>query len=180
MPPSTTAEAELLAMARALDARALGQIHDEYYPEIYRYALYRVGETEAAADIAAEVFLRLLNALHAGRPPQTTLRGWLFGVAAHQVADYWRRDRAPVELSEDLTDGSSVAGEVEDRLQRSEVRRALRRLTEEQQQVLALRFGDGFSVEESAAVMGKSATAIKALQFRALEALRRYLDVSNG
>lgn len=180
MTPSIIAEAALLELARDLDSRALGQIHDEYYPVIYRYALYRVREAEAAADIAAEVFLRLLNALHAGRPPQTTLRGWLFGVAAHQVADYWRGHRVPVELSEDLPDGHSVAGEVEDRLQRGEVRRALRRLTEEQQQVLALRFGDGFSVEESATVMGKSVTAIKALQFRALEALRRHLDVDRG
>ncbi len=179
MPPSTTAEAALLALARDLDSRALGQIHDEFYPEIYRYALYRVGEVEAAADIAAEVFLRLLNALHAGRPPQTTLRGWLFGVAAHQVADYWRAHRMPVELSDNLPDGRSVAGEVEDRLRRGEVRQALQRLTEEQQRVLALRFGDGFSVEESAKVMGKSVTAIKALQFRALEALRRHLDVDH-
>jgi RNA polymerase sigma-70 factor (ECF subfamily) len=180
MPPSNTAEAVLLALARELDSRALGQIHDQYYPEIYRYALYRVGEAEAAADIAAEVFLRLLNALHAGRPPQTTLRGWLYGVAAHQVADYWRGHRTPVELSDTLPDGRSVAGEVEDRLRRGDVRRALQRLTEEQQQVLALRFGDGFSVEESATVMGKSVTATKALQFRALEALRRHLDVDHA
>src|SRR5262245_43113214 len=90
MQTSPSAEAALLARARELDPRALGQIHDELYPEIYRYALYRIGDPEAAADVAAEVFVRLLNALHAGRAPQTALRGWLFGVAAHQVADFWR------------------------------------------------------------------------------------------
>ncbi len=180
MPTTPTAEAALLARARDLDPGALGQIHDEFYPEIYRFALYRVGDAESAADIAADVFLRLLDALHAGRPPRTTLRGWLFGVAAHQVADYWRGQRAPADLPEDVPDGHSLVGEVEDRLRRGEVRKAIRRLTEEQQHILALRFGDGFSVEESASLMGKSVTAVKALQFRALEALRRHLDVGHA
>jgi RNA polymerase sigma-70 factor (ECF subfamily) len=180
MPISPTAEAALLARARELDAHALGQIHDQFYPEIYRYALYRVGDAEVASDIAAEVFLRLLDSLHGGKPPRTTLRGWLFGVAAHQVADYWRQGRVSAALPDDLPDGHSVAGEVEERLRRVEVRQALRRLTEDQQQILAFRFGDGFSVEESAALMGRSVTAVKALQFRALEALRRHLDVPYG
>jgi RNA polymerase sigma-70 factor (ECF subfamily) len=174
MSSSTEVEAALLARARDLDTRALAQIHDLYFPALYRYALYRTGDADTAADIAGEVFLRLLDALHGRRPPQTTLRGWLFGVAGHLVADHFRR--APVAtLPEDLPDGLSVAGAVEDRLRRGAVQAGLRRLTEEQQQVLALRFGDGFSVEETAASLGKSITAVKALQFRAIEALRRLL-----
>src|SRR5712692_3222061 len=176
MPTSPALEATLLARARSLDPRALGQIHDEYYPEIYRYALYRIGDPEAAADVAAEVFLRLLEALHAGRPPTSTLRGWLFGVATHQVADHWRRRPAPLGLPDNLPDGRSVAVEVDDRLLRGDVNAAVRRLTEEQQQVLAFRFAEGFSVEESATLMGKSVTAVKALQFRALQTLRRSLN----
>jgi len=179
MPTSLDAEAALLARASDLDPHALSQIHDELYPEIYRYALYRVGDAEVAADIAAEVFLRLLNTLHAGRPPRTTLRGWLFGVAAHLVADHWRARHVPLALPDDLPDGRSVAGEVEAKLQRGDVQAAMRRLTEDQQQILALRFGDGFSVEDSASVMGKSVTAVKALQFRALETLRRHLGVAH-
>ena len=174
MPNSIDSEAELLSRARQLDARALGEIHDVYYPEIYRYALYRLGDPEAAADLAAEVFLRLLNALHANRAPRTTLRGWLFGVAAHLAADHWR-GHDPAPLTDDLPDGQSVPAEAERRMQRAALRAALPRLTEEQQQVLALRFGDGFSVEESARILGKSVTAAKALQFRAVEALKRLL-----
>jgi|SRR5579859_603603 len=179
MPTSTAAEAALLARASELDPRALSQIHDELYPEIYRYALYRVGDPEVAADIAAEVFLRLLNTLHAGRPPRTSLRGWLFGVAAHQVADFWRARHVSLALPDEVPDGRSVAGEVEERFRRGQVQAALRRLTEDQQRILALRFGDGFSVEESASLMGKSVTAVKALQFRAIETLRRHLGAAH-
>lgn len=169
-------ETTLLAKARALEARALGQIHDQYYPELYRFALYRTGDPATAEDIAAEVFVRLLEALHAGRAPQTTLRGWLFGVAAHLVADHFRR--RPVDpLPDNLPDGTSLAAEAEDRLRRRAVHSALGRLSPEQQNVLALRFGQGASLEETASALGKSVNAVKQLQWRAVEALRRTLAV---
>jgi len=180
MVSSIDSEAALLERARTLDGSALGQIHDRYYPEIYRYGLYRLGDPQAAEDVAGEVFLRLLDALHRGRAPQTTLRGWLFGVAAHLVADYFRARRTPAEpLSEAMSNGHSVAAEVEERLQRGQVQTAMRRLTGDQQQVLALRFGDGFSVEKTAEIMQKSVTAVKALQFRAVETLRRLVEVDH-
>ena len=169
-------EAALLARARALDTRALGQIHDQFYPELYRFALYRTGEPVAAEDIAAEVFVRLLDALHAGRAPQTTLRGWLFGVAAHLVADHFRR-RPTSPLPDTLPAGSSTAAEAEDQLRRAEVHAALQQLSAEQQNVLALRFGQGASLEETAGTLGKTVNAVKQLQWRAVAALRKALSV---
>jgi RNA polymerase sigma-70 factor (ECF subfamily) len=169
-------ETALLARARELDSRALGQIHDLYYPEIYRYAAYRTGEAETAADIASEVFLRLLDALHAGRAPQTTLRGWLFGTASHLVADHFRRaPRERATLAETMVAHTSPAAEAEARVRQNRVNAAIRRLTPEQQEVLTLRFGDGFSVEQTAEALKKSVSAVKSLQFRALDALRQWL-----
>ncbi|MGH2521805.1 MAG: sigma-70 family RNA polymerase sigma factor [Anaerolineales bacterium] len=175
-PTLVTHEASLLERARELDARALAQIHDQLYPELYRFALYRTGETAVAEDITSEAFVRLLDALRAGRAPHSTLRGWLFGVAAHLVADHFRRaPRDGKPLSEWFVGDESPAAEVEQRLRQGALRAALNRLTTEQQNVLALRFGDGFSVEQTAEALGKSVTAVKALQFRAVEALRRAL-----
>jgi RNA polymerase sigma-70 factor (ECF subfamily) len=167
-------EATLLSQARALDARALGQIHDRYYPEIFRFAAYRTGDQAAAQDIASEVFVRLLDTLHQGKAPQTTLRGWLFGVAAHLVADHFRK-RPVVPLADTVPGTSAPASEAEENLRRQAVGAALRHLTAEQQNVLALRFGDGSSLEETASALGKSVNAIKQLQWRAVEALRRAL-----
>jgi RNA polymerase sigma-70 factor (ECF subfamily) len=180
MPTPVLTEAALLERARELDSRALGQIHDQYYPEIYRYALYRTGDAHVAEDIAGEVFLRLLDAVHKGRAPQTTLRGWLFGVAANLVADHFRRaPRESAPLDDSLAAPEALTAQAEGNLQKRAVRAALRRLTPEQQEVLTLRFGDGFSVEETATTLGKTATAVKALQFRALEALRRWVEVGH-
>lgn len=173
---SASDNAMLLQQARAGDARALAEIHDRYYPKLYRYAFYRLGDAAAAQDVAGEVFVRLLDTLRAGRPPQSTLSGWLFGVAAHLVADHFRRaPRESLEILEWFTSGTSAAQEAEERLQHQQVRAAMRQLTPEQQEVLALRFGDGFTLEQTAEIMGKSVNAVKALQFRATAALRRTL-----
>ncbi|MGQ0601572.1 MAG: sigma-70 family RNA polymerase sigma factor [Anaerolineales bacterium] len=171
-------EKALLARARQLDEHALSEIHQHYYAEIYRYALYRTGRSEVADDVAGEVFLRLLDALHGGRAPHTTLRGWLFGVATHLVADHFRRaPRESAALDEAFASAGSPSAEAERNLQTQDVRAALRALTVEQQHALALRFGDGFSVEETAQAMGKSVSAVKVLQFRAVASLRRLLGV---
>jgi DNA-directed RNA polymerase specialized sigma24 family protein len=127
------------------------------------------GALAATPARAAELRPLLLAALSA--------QGWLFGVVAHQVAQFWRTGQA---VPDDRPDERAVTGEASARLRRSQVRTAWRQLTQEQQQILALRFGDGFSVEESATVMGKSVTAGKALQFRALATLRRHLGVGYG
>ena len=79
-------------------------------------------------------------------------------------------------LSEAMPDlGSSLTDEVDRRHQADSVRQAYAQLTPEQQNVLALRFGDGCSLEETAAVMQKKVNAVKALQFRALAALQRHI-----
>lgn len=164
---------------RALDPETITDVHNRFYPAIYRFLIYRIGNEETAEDLAAEVFVRLLEALHAGRGPDHNLRGWLMGTAANMANDHYRRHyaRSFVELSEELESGHNddpyIAAEKKDdhRL----VKASLEKLTEDQKQVLALRFGSGFSLEETAEAMGKKANAIKALQFRALEALRRGL-----
>lgn len=168
----------LLDGARRLDSRDLAAIHDRYYPDLYRYLLYRTNDEHTAEDLASEVFIRLLDILHAGRPP-TVLRAWLFGVAGNLIADHYRRQsrRPQVALSDELPAlTTDVESETGSRLAASAVRDALHHLTDEQQQVLALRFGDGRSIDDTATLMRKSVTAVKQLQFRAVAALRRHLE----
>lgn len=173
---------DTLARARRLDSNALAQIHDRYYPEVYRYVRYRLDDQQACEDITSEVFLRFLDALHRQRGPTKSLRGWLMGTASNLVNDHLRHHYArPTENLEDngetenLDDGMSPESSLDDSLQRRNVRRAVRQLTMEQQHVLALRFSEERSLDETARIIGKSVTAVKALQFRALASLRRLL-----
>ena len=171
---------DTLIRARHLDSSTLTKIHDRYYPEVYRYVCFRLDNQQVCEDITAEVFLRLLDALHKGRGPDENLRGWLFGTASNLVNDHLRkRYHRPLENLDDhtgLSDGHHPESTFEQVWQHEEVRRAVKELTPEQQHVLALRFADEKSLDEAATILGKSVTAVKALQFRAISALRRALE----
>jgi RNA polymerase sigma-70 factor (ECF subfamily) len=92
------------------------------------------------------------------------------------IADHFRRaPRESAPLLESMMANASPAAEAEARVRQGRVRAAIRRLTPKQQEVLALRFGDGFSVEQTAEATHKSVPAVKSLQLRALDSLRRWL-----
>lgn len=169
-------ESAALSGLKELDSRAIGAIYDLYYPHVYRYVRYRLDDEALAEDIASEVFVRLLEAVHGKRGPRTNIKAWLLGTASHIITDHLRRSyRRPTEaLDENMLDPLALRPEdFEHREQQQRVRGALKNLTDEQQHVLALRFGEGYSLEETASLMKKNVNAVKALQFRALAALQR-------
>jgi RNA polymerase sigma-70 factor, ECF subfamily len=171
-------ELTLLARARQLDPDALGRIHETYYASIFRYISFRVGDRETAEDLTSEVFTRLLTALRDRHPPQNTLRGWLYGVAARVVSDHHRQAyRAPqIELNESLASHEyDPAALLDGKLTQETLQQALTELTEEQRHVLSLRFGSGLPIQDVARTLGKTEGAIKQLQARAVAALARKL-----
>lgn len=175
---STYNEQHALEGLRKLDSHSIGAIYDQYFSEVYRYIRYRINDDAIAEDIASDVFVRLLEAAQKNQGPQTGLKGWLIATASNVVNDHLRRQyRRPVEdLSESVPDeGLSVHAQVDLREQNQMLQNAYAQLTHEQQDVLALRFGQGYSLEETATHMNKNINAVKALQFRALAALQRQI-----
>lgn len=171
-------ELSLLARARALDEEALAEVHDTYYGPIFRYVMYRVGEHAVAEDLTSEVFVRLLSALRERSAPQNTLRGWLYGVASHVVKDYHRQQyrMEQVKLTDTLPNPAAGPAErVATQLRWEDIQTALTNLTEDQRDVIALRFGQELPIREVARLLGKSEGAVKQLQARAVAALSRHL-----
>jgi RNA polymerase sigma-70 factor, ECF subfamily len=180
---TATPEQRELDGLRDLNPQVIASVYDRYSLDVYRYVRYRIGDEQTAEDITSDVFVRLLEACQRGRSPQTNLKAWLLGTASHIVTDHMRRNyRRPTdELSENVLDPLAVpVNEVERREKERVIRAAMSNLTPEQQHVLALRFGEGYSIEETAAVLNKNVNAVKALQFRALASLQRGVgDVPN-
>jgi len=176
---SITSPERLIERAMQLDAQALALIHDRYYPVIYRYVRYRLENEQVVEDISADVFLRLLDHLHRRKGEIYDLRAWLMGTASHLVNDFLRHKyRRPTEDIDDhemlaAVDDLPLTAEMNE--EQASVRKAMQKLTNEQQHVLALRFSQGFSVEDTARMMNKTSGAVKVLQFRALNMLRRLL-----
>jgi RNA polymerase sigma-70 factor (ECF subfamily) len=167
-------EMTLLHQARSLDQDALAEVHNRYYDSIYRYIAFRVNDAPTAEDLTSEVFLRLLNALRDHTAPQNTLRGWLFGVASYVLKEHYRskkRDSFTL-LHEDIpANEQSLDYQVDEILQNENLQAIMRGLTDDQQNVLALRFGFGLPIREVAQTMGKSEGSIKMLQVRAISAV---------
>jgi RNA polymerase sigma-70 factor (ECF subfamily) len=167
---------------RALEPDTITRVHQMYFLELYRYARYRVNDDSLAEDLTAETFARMLEALHKGKGPKTTLRGYLLGILSNLVTDHFRKayKRPETSLHDEIP--SEKPGPAQQSAQKAEMARvhaALCRLTTEQQHVLGLRFGSEYSLRETAEAMGKSVNAIKVLQFRAIATLRRHLGESH-
>ena len=165
--------------ARAYDEDALGELYDEYAPLIYAYLYRRVQDAQLAEDLTGEVFVRMLRAIQARRFWHTSFRGWLYRIAHNLVVDHYRKQppMPAIELDEQLVaDQDDPESAAADWLSRRRLRSAISQLTPDQQQVLALRFGEQLTAREAGEAMDKSVSAIEALQHRGLAALRRILE----
>lgn len=172
---SAIPEQELLHSARSLDVQALSIIYDRYSPKLYRYAMRLLGEECAAEDCVAETFSRFLSALQANRGPRDYLQAYLFRTAHNLIADHYRRQPPVEELQESLPQEDDTEESARLNLRQSRVRAALRDLTADQQQVVALKFLEGWENEEIARALRKPVGAVKSLQHRALAHLKHLL-----
>lgn len=176
-------EARLIQRAKEGDPTAFAEIYDQQQPAIYRYIFYRVGDVATAEDLTSEVFVRLVERIdhftYRGRP----LLAWLYTIARNLITDYRRRagQAAMLPLDEQLVaEGGNMEQAAERRLAQRWLAAALTHLTEDQRQVIILRFIEGLDSAEVARMLGKSVGAVKSLQHRALAALRRILERNGG
>jgi RNA polymerase sigma-70 factor (ECF subfamily) len=133
---------------------------------------------ETARDLAAEVFHRLLRTVQSGGSPDRHPKAWLYRTAHNIVVDHYRRQqhRRHLPLDDELINiNDDPAGAAERRLSAAQVRAALEHLTPDQRQVIVLKFLEGLSNQEVAAVIDKPVGAVKSLQHRGLAALQRQL-----
>ena len=168
-------EQELLTKAGQFDTRALAEIYDLYSPRLYRYAMRLLGDDCAAEDCVSETFSRFLKALQAGKGPRDYLQAYLFRTAHNLVVDHYRRQPLTEELEDDLPQAETTEGVAEEDMRQSRVRAALLKLTEDQQQVVSLKFLEGWENEEIAHALHKPVGAVKSLQHRALAQLQKFL-----
>ena len=180
--PATPAEVGSLARQAAnSDVSAFADLYRLYAPQIQRYVSSRVAGSQEAEDITNTIFEKAFAAIGRYQPSPAQFSTWLYTIAQHTVIDHYRKRRLP-QVDDPEAQLFAIVdpdGGPESRLMRDEARRFLYRavmeLTPEQRQVVGCRFFFNLPVHEVALMMGKSEGAVKALQFRALERLRRHL-----
>ncbi|MDQ7025599.1 MAG: sigma-70 family RNA polymerase sigma factor [Anaerolineae bacterium] len=184
--PDIAIEDQLLSRAQQDNTAALREIYTTYFPPVFRYIRLRVANIQEAEDLTGDVFLKLITAFRGKNPPKQSLRGWLFRVARNVMYDYYSKKKKFTEtaLEDWIPASDSLDPEVQfiRSMSAERARVAILQLKFDQQEVVILRFGHMLSLQETAAIMSKSISSIKSLQFRALNNLRRSLEGmrSNG
>lgn len=168
----------MLRRAQQFDDQALAEIYDRWSPALYRYAMRLLGESDLAEECVSETFSRFLTTLKNGNGPKDYLQAYLYRIAHNWITDYYRR-RPPLTLPLDpemhADQGQEPHRMVDQNMEKEQVRAALTYLTPDQRQVVVLKFLEGWKTEAIAQTLNRPTGAIKALQHRALETLRRII-----
>ncbi len=171
----------LVERAQSGDRDALGAIYDRLAGRVYRFALFRVGSAADAEDLMQRTFLKMIEALPHYRQRGLPFEAWFFRLARNTVIDHLRarRTHQPLETVSDVHSPElSPEASAELAVEFRRLEEALRQLTPIQQEVIGYRFMAGLSAREIGQVIGKREGSVRALQFRAVETLRRSLGQS--
>jgi RNA polymerase sigma-70 factor, ECF subfamily len=166
-------------------------IFDAYYPIIFRYILRRTWEIELAEDITSETFLCAVRKISSFRFEWVSILHWLYKIASHEVALYFRKQKMSIDSLEDLWESTGfdpksdediveemIAMEIALKEQKDfqKAQKILSSLPTKYGEVIALRFLEEKSLKEIAEILGKKEGTIKSLLSRGMEKLKGMME----
>jgi RNA polymerase sigma-70 factor, ECF subfamily len=184
-PASTVMYAEdLVRRVRANDPLAFEELYERYSPRVFGYLFQRLnGNAEEAEDLTADVFTRVYEKIDGFQPQGAPLSAWVFRIAHNRLIDAVRRRPRQTQVAlDDAPEISAgpVFGGIDQQVALEQIKAGLTRLTPEQRQVIVLRFLEGKSLAETAAIVSRNEDAVKKLQARGLASLRRGIECLSG
>lgn len=177
-------EQDIIKRAINGEASAFGLLYDKYQPQIYRFVYLKVSHREAAEDLTHQVFLNAWQKIENYRFKGFPFSSWLYSIARNQVIDYYRVQKInisseeAVEMKIELLTENPVAENIDNNLDKEKIRRAIKKLKANHQNVIILRFIEDLSLKETAVAMGKTPLAVKLIQHRAVKNLKKIINNS--
>ena len=169
---------ELVARAQAGDREALEELYLEHFDRIYSYLHMTVGNRHDAEDLTTQTFLRMLESIRKFQWGTAPFSAWLFRIAHNLAMDHFRARRR-WQPEEEVPEPDQVESSAEEEalkiLSSESMFDLIDQLSDEQRQVLILKFVFDFSNLEAATVLDKTEGAVKSLQHRALASLQKYV-----
>jgi RNA polymerase sigma-70 factor (ECF subfamily) len=183
---------DLVHAAQAGDTTAFGRLYDRYVDVVYRYVLFRLGDRDLAEDVTSETFLRALRRITSVSYQGRDVGAWFVTIARNIVLDHVKSSRTRLEVVTDEVAESAPApfgtarpvgdgGPEQQAINRAtndELFRCVASLGDDQRECIVLRFLQGLSVAETAAIMGRNEGAVKALQHRAVRRLAQLMPTT--
>jgi len=174
----TGTDERLLIEAAQRDRARFADIYEEYFELVYTYVARRVRDRPTAEDLTSDVFHKALAYLPKFKWTGAPFASWLFRIASNLIADRAKRRATTSATPEEIElmpqdSRKDSQSDLEDVERQAQLFRLVDGLAEDQKLVVALRFADEKSIKQIAAELGRSEGAVKQLQFRALENLRK-------
>ncbi|MBI5030927.1 MAG: sigma-70 family RNA polymerase sigma factor [Chloroflexi bacterium] len=167
-----------------IDAPTFARLYSYYVDKIFKYVYNKIGKSVEAEDLTAQVFMKAWQAIGRYRRTEYPFSAWLFKIAHNLVVDYFRTRREVLSIERlpfEIDAGNDSLDMMAQRtLTAADLRKAIAQLTEAQRQVIVLKFLEGYSTEETARIISKDKGAVRALQHRALLALKQACDAEYG
>ena len=184
-PVSTVMYAEdLVRRVRANEPQAFDELYARYSPRVFGYLFQRLnGNAEEAEDLTADVFAKVYEKIDTFEVKNSPMSAWLFRIAHNRLIDSVRRrprqTQVPLDVAPQVPAGPVFQG-IDQAVALEQIKVGLARLTAEQRQVIVLRFLEGKSLAETAAIVHRNEDAVKKLQARGLASLRRGIECLSG
>ncbi|CAM2878607.1 sigma-70 family RNA polymerase sigma factor [Saccharomonospora xinjiangensis] len=174
---------ELVRAAQRGDTSAFATLYDRHVDGVFRYVLLRVGDRHLAEDVTSETFLRALRRITSISYQGRDVGAWFTTIARNLVFDHVKSSRFRLEVvTDEIAEPGAGSGappgpeqQVITRTTNDELLRCIAGLGDDQRDCIILRFIQGYSVSETAAIMQRNEGAVKALQHRAVRRLATLL-----
>jgi len=158
------------------NTKAFGELYDLYFPQIHKYIYYKVAH-EHVDDLVGTVFIKTWTKIKKYRRTSFPFSSWLFRIAHNTIVDHYRTHKQYYELEEKISDESvDPKALAEKRLNSERVHRALRKIGEQYQEVILLKFMNELDNHEIAHMLQTSENNVRTMQFRALKKLKAVLQ----
>lgn len=155
------------------------EIYRDHHQSIHNFVYFRTGDLDLAEDITSEVFVKMVEQYERSFEKDKPIEPWLYAIARNLIIDHHRRskiiDWQPLSNPIEADERKTPVKQTDAHLTKECLVVAMDYLTEDQKQVILLKFLERKSNREVGNILGKTEGAIKSLQYRALEALQRAL-----
>jgi RNA polymerase sigma-70 factor (ECF subfamily) len=156
---------------------AFGRLYDRFIQRIYRYVYGRVGNAHEAEDITSQTFIAAYESLGRYRE-RGQFSAWLFRIARSKMNDHFRRSRREVGLdaAERIVEVDDALGALIQNEELIRLRSLIKKINDDERELIRLRYVADLSFVEMAEVLGKSEDAVKKSVYRLLERLKGQME----
>ncbi len=170
----------LLKIKTKKDSAAFGELYDIYVEKIYRFVFFKINNKEETEDIISDVFLKVWNYLIENRKIEIgSFSGLVYRVARNNIIDFYRQRAKKQECSLDsvilIADDDNYE-KVEINQEVEQIMKVIKKMKQEYQEVLLLRFVEDLSTAEIASILDKTSTSVRVILHRATKKLQELME----